>query len=80
MILSSSLTPSVPPGDVCVCAPTGSGKTLTYVVPIIESLQSRINRKLRCLILLPTRDLAVQVYKVVDHYSLGTNIKAVMST
>lgn len=28
--------PYNPPRDVCVSAPTGSGKSLAYVVPIIE--------------------------------------------
>lgn len=28
--------PFSPPQDICVSAPTGSGKTLSYVVPIIE--------------------------------------------
>ena len=33
---SQLYTPFAPPQDVCVSAPTGSGKTLSYVIPIIE--------------------------------------------
>jgi len=51
-------------GDVCVCAPTGSGKTLAYALPIVESLSGRVYGTLRALIVLPTRDLALQVKAV----------------
>ncbi|KAK4141978.1 P-loop containing nucleoside triphosphate hydrolase protein [Dichotomopilus funicola] len=48
-------------GDVVVAAPTGSGKTLSYVLPMVHDVsQSRITR-LRGLIVLPTRDLVQQV-------------------
>lgn len=33
---SSLYSPFSPPQDICVSAPTGSGKTLSYVVPIVE--------------------------------------------
>jgi hypothetical protein len=29
-------------GDICVCAPTGSGKTLTYAVPIIQVMANSV--------------------------------------
>ena len=49
------------PGDICVSAPTGSGKTLAYVLPIVECLRRRVTRRLRCLVVLPTKDLVMQV-------------------
>lgn len=51
--------------DLCICAPTGSGKTLAYSLPLLQSLSSSDCPMLHCLralIVLPTRDLAVQVY------------------
>ena len=57
------------PNDVCVAAPTGSGKTLAFVLPIIQSLKSRMVPKVRALVVLPTQDLALQVYKVRAVYS-----------
>lgn len=48
-------------GDLCVSAPTGSGKTLSYVLPVVESLQRHIIGRIRCLVVVPTRDLIPQV-------------------
>ena len=50
--------------DVCICAPTGSGKTLAYALPMLQALAGRAVPRLRALIVLPTRDLAGQVYSV----------------
>ncbi|KAH7388186.1 hypothetical protein KP509_16G062700 [Ceratopteris richardii] len=52
--------------DICVCSPTGSGKTLAYALPIVQMLSTRVVRRLRALVVLPTRDLAVQVKAVFD--------------
>eukprot|EP00850_Spirogloea_muscicola_P000169 SM000001S04571 [mRNA] locus=s1:955847:958877:- [translate_table: standard] len=52
--------------DLCVCAPTGSGKTLAYALPVLQALSARVVRRLRALVVLPTRDLAVQVKAAFD--------------
>ena len=56
------------PGDVCVSAPTGSGKTLAYVLPLIQCLHQRIVRRVRAVVVVPTRDLVIQVKQVFDAY------------
>ncbi|KAG6888830.1 hypothetical protein C0995_005705 [Termitomyces sp. Mi166 len=63
--------PYNPPRDVCVSAPTGSGKTLAYVLPIIEILSTRIVTRLRALIVLPTRDLVMQVRETFETLGRG---------
>ncbi|CAG8521870.1 6839_t:CDS:10 [Acaulospora morrowiae] len=63
------------PGDICVSAPTGSGKTLAYVLPIIEVLSKRIVTRLRALIILPTRDLVIQVKETFEAFCKGTSLK-----
>lgn len=68
---SRSLYPSTRQSDLCVSAPTGSGKTLSYVVPILEVLRTRQIRRLRALILLPTRDLVNQVRETLDSLNKG---------
>jgi ATP-dependent RNA helicase DDX51/DBP6 len=50
--------------DICVNSPTGSGKTLAYALPIVHSLSTRKIRCLRALVVLPTRDLALQVHSI----------------
>lgn len=42
-------------------AQTGTGKTLAFLVPIIERLQQEPMRQIHALVLLPTRELAMQV-------------------
>lgn len=52
------------PGDVLISAPTGSGKTLVYAIPVLNDLAKRVVPRLRAVILLPTQDLALQVFHV----------------
>jgi ATP-dependent RNA helicase RhlE len=47
--------------DVMATAQTGTGKTLAFLVPIIERLQQEPVRQIHALVLLPTRELAMQV-------------------
>ena len=52
--------------DVCVSAPTGSGKTLVFVIATLQMLLDRVITRLRALVVLPSRDLAIQVKNVFD--------------
>ena len=47
--------------DVCGKAKTGSGKTLAFGLPVLQSVKTAEPRQPRALILVPTRELAVQV-------------------
>nr|XP_046266290.1 ATP-dependent RNA helicase DDX51 [Scatophagus argus] len=66
------------PRDICVSAPTGSGKTLAFVLPVIQVLMERVVCEVRALAVLPTKELAQQVYKVFTSYAEGTTLKVVM--
>jgi ATP-dependent RNA helicase RhlE len=58
--------------DVLGIAPTGSGKTAAYVLPIIQKLEGKPkpkNRHIDVLVLVPTRELAVQVDKVFQSFT-----------
>ena len=52
--------------DILGIAKTGSGKTASFVLPILEWFQDKgapKNRSIRVLVLVPTRELAVQIEK-----------------
>jgi ATP-dependent RNA helicase DDX51/DBP6 len=61
--------------DICVAAPTGSGKTLAFCLPVLNALANRKIRRLRALVVLPSRDLAKQVYSVFDQFKKGSDLK-----
>lgn len=53
--------------DICGCAATGTGKTAAYMLPVLERLLYRPldgAATIRVLVLVPTRELGVQVYQV----------------
>jgi DEAD/DEAH box helicase len=49
--------------DVIAQARTGSGKTLAFVLPMLQSVDPRV-RAIQALVLVPTRELAIQVASV----------------
>lgn len=63
------------PNDLCVSSPTGSGKTLAYVLPIVSHYKSRFTTSLKVLVILPIRDLAVQVHKTFVQVSQVTSLQ-----
>lgn len=64
--------------DLTVNAETGSGKTVAYLLPTLHQLlaQSNPDAGTRALILLPTRELALQVYGACNALAKHTNLKS----
>src|ERR1022692_38193 len=63
--------------DVVVTAQTGTGKTLAFVLPMLESLaQQPAAPGIRSLILTPTRELAIQISEEFSKLANGTGIRA----
>jgi len=52
--------------DVLATAQTGTGKTLAFLIPVIERLLGKVTPGISTLVLVPTRELAMQV---VDQYN-----------
>ncbi|KAI9314939.1 P-loop containing nucleoside triphosphate hydrolase protein [Dichotomocladium elegans] len=61
--------------DLMACAPTGSGKTLSYLLPILQDLGESSKVGYRAMIIAPTRELAQQIHRELVKISAGTDIK-----
>ncbi len=62
--------------DVVLLSPTGTGKTLAFLLPLIESLDSN-SQEIQILILVPSRELAQQIEKVVRKMGSGFKVNSV---
>ena len=60
-VQAGAIPPALEGKDVLATAQTGTGKTLSFIVPILEKLAKTESRSATALILLPTRELAMQV-------------------
>jgi ATP-dependent RNA helicase RhlE len=72
--IQTAAIPAVLAGkDVLGLAQTGSGKTASFVLPILEQFQQKKegkNRFIKALVLVPTRELAIQVGEVFKQFSV----------
>jgi ATP-dependent RNA helicase RhlE len=58
--------------DIIGRAPTGTGKTAAFILPTLHRLRGQ--EGLRCLVLCPTRELAMQVAENARQYARGTEL------
>ena len=71
-IQAKAIPPLLDGHDVLGCAQTGTGKTAAFLLPILQNLASnkpKGKRKIRALILSPTRELALQIGECCGSYS-----------
>ncbi|XP_054012937.1 probable ATP-dependent RNA helicase DDX52 isoform X2 [Hylaeus anthracinus] len=61
--------------QILACAPTGSGKTAAFLLPIIHCLGGAQRKGFRAIILSPTRELAKQTYRECVRLSEGYNFR-----
>src|SRR5450432_3201924 len=72
-VQSGAIPPALEGRDVLATAQTGTGKTLSFLIPIIAVMQKApTNKGCSALILLPTRELAMQVEKTFRDLVAGT--------
>ncbi len=73
--------PSILKGeDVLAIAQTGTGKTAAFAIPIINTLHTEKSSKrvegIKCLVMVPTRELALQIGEVFNKLAKHTKVKA----
>lgn len=80
-IQQKSILPILDRRDILGCAQTGTGKTAAFTIPILQlmdehrSTQSKRIRTIDCLILTPTRELAIQIGESIEAYGRHLSIK-----
>ena len=78
-VQGKAIVPMMQNRDITVQAPTGTGKTCAFGIPVIELVDTE-SRYVQALILCPTRELAVQTSAVLQklvHFKPGVRIAAV---
>jgi ATP-dependent RNA helicase RhlE len=62
--------------DVLGLAQTGTGKTAAFALPILQRLMQRSQRRLRALVLAPTRELAEQIHVTIEALGQQTSVRS----
>ena len=62
--------------EIILASPTGTGKTLAFLLPIIAELDNRI-AEVQAIIIVPSRELAIQIESVAREMGTGHKINAV---
>ena len=77
-VQAEAIPPALTGRDVVATAQTGTGKTLAFLLPVVESLlnQPRTTTGIGALILSPTRELAIQIQEVFIKLAEGTGLKS----
>lgn len=75
-----SIPPILKGEDVLAIAQTGTGKTAAFAIPIISILQEmkhsvRYEEGVKCIVMEPTRELALQVSEVFKKMAVGTKVE-----
>ena len=63
--------------DILACAQTGTGKTAAFMLPILDHLAVEDNHDLSTLVIVPTRELAIQINQQVQGFAYFLNINSV---
>lgn len=62
--------------EVILLSPTGTGKTVAFLLPIIEALDPGCD-EIQCAIIVPSRELAIQIEQVMREMGTGFKVNAV---
>lgn len=60
-------------GDVVLLSPTGTGKTIAYLLPLLQAVKPG-KESLQCVIIAPSRELVLQIYGVARELASGMKV------
>src|SRR5215510_3251998 len=75
-IQADAMPPAIDGRDVLACAMTGSGKTVAFLLPILNHLIGKPRGVTRALIITPTRELAAQILEDLNDLAVHTPLSA----
>lgn len=76
-IQAKAIVPSYSGQDILGIAQTGSGKTLAYLIPLVMKVKYAQGDHPRALILAPSKELVIQIARVLDDLTKNTDIRSV---
>jgi len=62
--------------DIIACAQTGTGKTAAYLLPLINKIIKQKSETINTLIIVPTRELAIQIDEAIQGFAYFTPVSA----
>lgn len=77
-VQAGALPPALEGHDILGTAQTGTGKTLAFIIPIVQKLIASRQRGLQALVLVPTRELAMQVYETFIKITSGLSLRGAL--
>jgi ATP-dependent RNA helicase RhlE len=77
-VQAGAIPPALEGRDVLATAQTGTGKTLSFLIPILERIEKSQEKGAMALILLPTRELAMQVEESLRKLAVGGKVTAAL--
>src|ERR1700726_2167555 len=82
-IQAQAIGPALAGSDVVATAQTGTGKTLAFVLPVIQTIGRLIGKQpssgIRAVILSPTRELAIQTEETFAKMAAGTGVRSAVA-
>jgi ATP-dependent RNA helicase RhlE len=73
-VQAEAIPPALAGRDVLACAQTGSGKTVAFLVPLLQGLMDKPRGTTRALVLAPTRELAAQILVEMQDLAVHTPV------
>jgi len=75
-VQAQAIEPALAGQDLVATAQTGTGKTLAFVLPLIQRLENQPSAGVRGVILTPTRELAIQIHETFAKMAFGSGVRA----